>query len=649
MKKIIVTDYLICRICGQSHLTVRDRNRCIVSHGKDIAEYFIEHYLDNNPFKCKCGCGTLVDMKIVKNEIRYSDYTTNHFPRKPHTEETKKKIKENTQKAIREKYGVDNVYTLKRIKDKIKKTNQEKYGFDNPMQNEHIKQKSHHYHTEESKNKIRNTNLDKFGANSYTSSDEGKIRIRNINLEKWGEDNPAKVDIIKEKIANTNIKKMGYTSNFNNPEFIKLYKNKASNIQKTVCEKLCGELNYIYEGREYDIKLDNYLIEIDGDYWHQTTLNNLTLSQIQTAINDIQKYKIVNALNEYELLKIKVSELPEIITLDGLKKNSYIPIWNLEYNAPILTKEYLKKYINERGSEKLEQYIPLLLKFIRTFQPEFPIPTSNENPTDIINYINKLDTNRINLSEYEFSNHFFNNGVSYLKSLFPSYWKSSFKGNKSPVEAWKDDTIMTRIIKYRIGLNSSNEIFDFSLKTLITGLTVNRFSVSFFKPTLAAAIYHKFLGNNEMPVVLDPCAGFGGRLLGFKSKYPNGTYVGLEPNKETYESLVNMVNELKLTNVQLYNIKAETFQSDVDYDLVFTSIPYYDLENYNNEFDYASIEEWSTVFINSFLKYKNLVLNTDVKTFEYIKDKFTTIGKIFNNTSPLVKTDNQNYELLITK
>jgi hypothetical protein len=110
MKKIVIEDYLTCRICGQTHLTVRDRNLCITNHGKNIIDYFIEYYLDNKPFKCKCGCGTLTNIKIIKNEIRYSDYTTNHFPRKPHTEETKQKIKTNTKQAIREKYSFEYRY-----------------------------------------------------------------------------------------------------------------------------------------------------------------------------------------------------------------------------------------------------------------------------------------------------------------------------------------------------------------------------------------------------------------------------------------------------------------------------------------------------------------------------------------------------------
>jgi len=146
---------------------------------------------------------------------------------------------------------------------------------------------------------------------------------------------------------------------------------------------------------------------------------------------------------------------------------------------------------------------------------------------------------------------------------------------------------MYNIIKYRIGINKNNETFDFSLKNLVYGLSVNRYTVSFFKPLLAAAVYKYFLKDHKKPIVLDLCAGFGGRLLGFKSIYPNGTYIGLEPNKKRFDELEVLASNFN--NVKIYNIKAEDFKICNNYNLVFTSIPYYDLENY--ELEYNSFED----------------------------------------------------------
>jgi hypothetical protein len=148
---------------------------------------------------------------------------------------------------------------------------------------------------------------------------------------------------------------------------------------------------------------------------------------------------------------------------------------------------------------------------------------------------------------------------------------------------------MRRIIKYRIGINDSGEVFDFTYHQLIKGLSAARYTISFFKPVLAAAIYKEFIGDNNTPVVIDPCAGFGGRLLGFKSIYPNGKYIGIEPNKETYDELVKLSENF--SNIELHNCEIEDYTGSKNCDLTFTSIPYFDLEDYSNDIYYSSFNE----------------------------------------------------------
>lgn len=207
-------------------------------------------------------------------------------------------------------------------------------------------------------------------------------------------------------------------------------------------------------------------------------------------------------------------------------------------------------------------------------------------------------------------------GHNYLKHTFHSYWKSKFKGNLSPENAWLDDKIMKDVIEYRIGCNDSEEVYDFSLHQLVRGLSARRVSVSFFKPILAASIYKKYIGDKTNPIVLDPCCGFGGRLLGFKSVYPNGTYIGCEPNIETYNELIQLVKNANWKNVIIHNIKFENFHwipiQEVEgycinnnFDLIFTSIPYFDVEIYSNNTEYKSFDEWKNVFIKSIELYKN--------------------------------------------
>ena len=155
---------------------------------------------------------------------------------------------------------------------------------------------------------------------------------------------------------------------------------------------------------------------------------------------------------------------------------------------------------------------------------------------------------------------------------------------------------MQKVIEYRIGLNKSNQTFDFSYKNLVGGLSARRLVISWFKPSLAYYLYKKYLGNKQNPVVFDPCCGFGARLLGFKSAYPNGTYIGCQPNIQTYKQLLKLKQQFQkldstyINTIFLYNCKFQQFSIN-KYDLAFTSIPYYDLEQYNSQqFQYTSFQ-----------------------------------------------------------
>ena len=213
---------------------------------------------------------------------------------------------------------------------------------------------------------------------------------------------------------------------------------------------------------------------------------------------------------------------------------------------------------------------------------------------------------------------------------------------------------MSRVIKYRIGLNNSDEVFDFSLHQIVKGLAANRITISFFKPIVAISIYDKFLINKINPTVIDPCAGFGGRLLGFKSKFPNGTYIGIEPNKETFNELELLVKNSGFNNVKLYNCKAEDYRGTFDCDMTFTSIPYYDIETYSDNIvgnDYSDKENWYNVFVNSLFNFKNLVLNVPKEIGDkLIVDKKIEDKDIYylaNNITHFNKNRDKKHEYII--
>ena len=332
------------------------------------------------------------------------------------------------------------------------------------------------------------------------------------------------------------------------------------------------------------------------------------------------------------------------LTLDAVRYLQNNHVNNIiKFNNIIISKEYLKSIINSYGKDYLEEYIDDILNLIWKASPELPKIDTNENVSDLKKYselINPLDDNG-NIVNTKINSY----GNMFLKSRFSSYWKSSYAKRKSPTECWKDYKMMRLILKYRLGLNNSGEIFDISLKQMIKGISATRTSISFFKPLLAFFLYKKYLGDIQNPIVFDPCCGFGGRLLGFKCAYPNGTYIGCEPNIETYKELIDLTRELNLSNVKIYNSKFEDMDINFNYDLALTSVPYFNLEKYSNVVEYNNYNDWLNKFMHPICKLPKLILNLPINIMQdlfldnyldcYLINNKTHFKKIINKEAIL--------------
>ena len=495
-------------------------------------------------------------------------------------------------------FGVDNPFKSKDVQDKIRSTFKEKYGDEVPSKTELFKEK------------YRKTCNEKYGFDNHLLSPDIREKITKTTIENHGVDNPFKLDKFQIASRETTLNKYGDSNIFKTQYFRDLDKIRSSNIELDVCNKLNGESRFRLDGKEFDILLGDDIIEVDGDAYHPSSLNNLSITQLNCALNDATKNRIV--LNsDYNLTRVKVSDIHKLNTIDveTLKSVSYTADYSVSYNQKILTKEYLRKFIETKGKDKLAYYVPLLLKFVREFQPQFPLPDDGYDVKDIMSRISKFDESKYhNKTDNSFNNNTYCAGVTFLKSIFKSYWNSSFKGKLTPVDYWIDDDKMLKVIAYRIGLNDNNEVYDFTMNNLVRGISAVRGTVSFFKPIVASGIYKHYLNGVNNPVVFDPCCGFGGRLLGFHSTFNNGKYIGCEPNIDTYNEL-NILSDKIGSDSVIYNSKLEDMDIDFNYDIAFTSIPYFDLEDYNNGITYSSFDEWKDTFIKKLISLPRIIIN----------------------------------------
>lgn len=177
-----------------------------------------------------------------------------------------------------------------------------------------------------------------------------------------------------------------------------------------------------------------------------------------------------------------------------------------------------------------------------------------------------------------------------------------------------------------------------------------------FRATIALSLYRYFRPLN----ILDISAGWGDRLIGalaYASQVDNfGVYMAFDPNTNLhpkYRQIINRLIRKPLTTRQFVMIP-QPFENAASvlnefgylYDLVFSSIPYFDLEQYDigpvkssgeenqSIIKYTKVEQWIKSFLIPIFKISseflevggNLALNMEGK---FVSDLFYEHSHIF--------------------
>ena len=124
---------------------------------------------------------------------------------------SKKEVQEKIRKTNIEKYGVENPSSASEVKEKRKQTFLERYGVDSVCRIEEIKEKSHE--------KMKQTNLRKYGVEYPAQSKEIREHTKKTNLEKYGQEYTVRVPEFIEKSKQTNIDRYGVDNVFKSEEF----------------------------------------------------------------------------------------------------------------------------------------------------------------------------------------------------------------------------------------------------------------------------------------------------------------------------------------------------------------------------------------------------------------------------------------------
>jgi tRNA1(Val) A37 N6-methylase TrmN6 len=232
----------------------------------------------------------------------------------------------------------------------------------------------------------------------------------------------------------------------------------------------------------------------------------------------------------------------------------------------------------------------------------FPYMCLN-NDEILSEYNNLYNVPMLTINGREFDASYRNNNLAmnFHRHLF----SVSCLDNKSPVEAFNNDEILSNVLRNMVDKNeelSSHNI----IKRICSYSGVKRTSV--FPVRVAKTLIAKY-GKLGMKI-LDPCAGYSSRLLGFMSQGYEGKYVGIDPCKQTVVGLKETFDVIKNLDKKRHECEiisdmAESYLPNIEsesYDIIFTSPPYFNLEKYDNDdtqsyIKYPRYDEWRDKFL----------------------------------------------------
>ena len=362
-------------------------------------------------------------------------------------------------------------------------------------------------------------------------------------------------------------------------------------------------------------------------------LRELKVKEVEAVIVDldIEHEKVLNiALNkiagEWDIEKLQqlLSEMDDsMIDLTGFSQEEIEKLFEIETDL-MTDSEAFEEPEEEEQKETEEQMITL----DRAFQ---------EAISEFVTQLEKLDREVMfytrGTAKVDFLR-FLYFGTRYPRENFIIYHKHAFEvrtgtGRKpSPIEGLYEATKNTKMAGYYRTI-TNNDLSKIFIKYIHFGAPV---LPSDFPAEFAKEIYDTYAPNGR---VLDPCHGWGGRLVGFLASKAI-EYTGIDASPLTNEGVKKIVEDflpyVEGKKVELYAMPFEDYEVRQNYyDLVFTSPPYFDTEQYvggeQSYMRYNNYDKWRDGFYTTLIR----------RSFEALKEDGHLILNVGEQKYPLKK------------
>lgn len=181
------------------------------------------------------------------------------------------------------------------------------------------------------------------------------------------------------------------------------------------------------------------------------------------------------------------------------------------------------------------------------------------------------------------------------------------KGHKCAFDNWSAKTV-ERAVNMQ-----TTKITLYTLRSLVS-LMLGGQKPSQFRPALARNYYKRYVKNND--IIVDPSAGWGGRMLGWLSIGYDGQFIGIDPSPESNKGnekilrLLNFRQEVNYNYIKLVETPFEDWNPEPKYlnniGFIITSPPYFNIEKYAGEdqsyIRYPTLNGWLDVFMRKYIQ-----------------------------------------------
>jgi len=226
---------------------------------------------------------------------------------------------------------------------------------------------------------------------------------------------------------------------------------------------------------------------------------------------------------------------------------------------------------------------------------------SIENVEKEMNELIKIGTNANQMSSRVRTG---NNVVDYFTFTQRLHTRGKYNINYfefiANIEEFKNKKFIKNMLHYYETVkNKNNKKNEYIVYKEVYNICIS--AINIIRPLVYMEIYSKYKPKS----ILDFCAGWGGAAVAASALNINN-YIGIEINtslKEPYDKLIQYLKQKSNTNINMiFDNCLDMDYSNLYYDFVFTSPPYYFIQKYENNIDYISKREMDELFYKPIFK-----------------------------------------------